>query len=305
VVKLSRVLLLVIVIVAIAWVAYTYFQPVRVLAWVVLGRNSACTLDAALKSGDNLKQQIEYKNQILNASKMLQADTQGFEQWETPAGAYWIPAGSRYLLPFGLAEQKRKIYGSGDYGPNAGDITLDCGANIGVTVHEELAAGAKLVVAIEPAPENLECLRRNFPSEITTGRVIIVPKGVWNKNDFLTLRVDPKNSGADSFVIKHEGEVDLDRVPLTTIDQLVADLKLPRVDYIKMDIEGAEPKALEGARATLAKFKPRLSVASYHEPDHAQLIPKVIFAARSDYVMACGPCQETEHSIRPDALYFK
>ena len=94
------------------------------------------------------------------------------------------------------------------------------------------------------------------------------------------------------------------RVPLTTVDKLVAELKLPRVDFIKMDIEGAEPKALAGARDTLAKFKPRLSIASYHEPDHPRTIPAAIFAARPDYQMECGPCAEANRAIRPDVLYF-
>jgi FkbM family methyltransferase len=241
----------------------------------------------------------------MNTSKLVQEDPAGFELWDTPKGRFWIPAGSRYVLPFNLAEQQRKIYGTGDYGPHSGDITLDCGANIGVTVHEELAAGAKTVVAIEPAPENLECLRRNYAKEIVSGRVIVVPKGVWDKEDFLTLRVDPKNSAADSFVLQRQGAVDVAKVPLTTVDKLVADLKLDRVDYMKIDIEGAEPKALAGAKETLIKYKPRISIATEHSADDAKVIPKVIRATRSDYQMACGPCSETEHAIRPDVLYFK
>jgi len=304
-VKPSRVVLLILLILGIAGLAYSYYPPFRLFTWVIAGRSPVCTLDAALQSGANLQKQVEYKDEILNASKMLQQDPAGFEQWSTPNGAYWIPAGSRYSLPFNLAEQRRKIYGTGDYGPHAGDVVLDCGANVGVTVHEELKAGAKLVVAIEPAPENLECLRRNFPAEITEGRVVIVAKGVWDKEDFLTLRVDPKNSAADSFVMLREGAVELEKIPLTTIDKLVAELKLPRVDYIKLDIEGAEPKALQGGRETLAKYKPRISIASYHEPDHPRVIPEIIRAARADYAMACGPCSATEHSIRPDVLYFK
>jgi len=258
-----------------------------------------------LKAGQNLRQQVEYKDQILNASKLIEQDPKGYELWDTPRGRYWIPAGSRYVLPFNLAEQQRKIYGTGQFGPQSGDVTLDCGANVGVTVHEELAAGAKTVVAIEPAPENLECLRRNYPNEIASGRVIVVPKGVWDREDFLTLRVDPKNSAADSFVIQRQGAVDLQKIPLTTIDKLVTDLNLPRVDYIKLDIEGAEPRALTGARETLAKFKPRISIASYHQPDHPKVIPEIMRAARSDYRMQCGPCAETDFSIRPDVLYFK
>jgi len=305
VVKASRVIWLVILVLIIAGLAYSFYPPFRFFTFVVAGRSPVCPLDQAVRASDNLRKQVEYKDQILNASKLVEEDPKGYELWETPKGRFWIPAGSRYVLPFNLAEQKRQIYGTGDFGPHSGDITLDCGANVGVTVHEELAAGAQKVVAIEPAPENLECLRRNYAREIASGRVVIVPKGVWDKDDFLTLRVDPKNSAADSFVLHREETVDLEKVSLTTIDEIVSDLKLPRVDYIKFDIEGAEPKALAGARQTLAKYKPRISIATYHQPDHPHVIPELIRAARSDYQMQCGPCSETDHSIRPDVLYFK
>lgn len=92
--------------------------------------------------------------------------------------------------------------------------------------------------------------------------------------------------------------------PLTTIDKLADELKLERVDYIKMDIEGAEPNALLGARATLAKFKPRMAISAYHAPDHPKRIPEVIRAAYPDYKSACGPCAEAGHGVRPDVLYF-
>jgi FkbM family methyltransferase len=296
---------IVLLLIVLAGLAYAYYPPFRLTTWVAAGRSPVCSLRDALQAPDNLKKQVEYKDEILNASKLLEEDPKGYELWQTPKARYWIPAGSRYVLPYNLAEQKRKIYGTGEYGPQSGDIVLDCGANIGVTVYEALASGAKTVVEIEPAPENLECLRRNYPADIAAGRVIIVPKGVWDQEDFLTLRVDPKNSAADSFVMQREGAVGLEKVPLTTIDHLVAELKLPRVDYMKFDIEGAEPRALTGAKETLAKFKPRISIASYHEPDHPKVIPEIIRSARPDYQMRCGPCSETEHSIRPDVLYFK
>ena len=134
---------------------------------------------------------------------------------------------------------------------------------------KSLDAGAKTVVAIEPAPENIECLRRNFKSEIDAGRVIVYPKGVWDKDDFLTLHVDDHNSAADSFIIHPKDSHETDqKFPLTTIDKLVAELNLPSVDFIKMDIEGAEVKALNGGRATIAKYHPRMGLSVYHAPDH-------------------------------------
>ena len=60
---------------------------------------------------------------------------------------------------------------------------------------------------------------------------------------------------------------DKQEVRVTTIDQMVAELGLPRVDFITMDIEGAEKPALRGAAQTLRKFKPRMAIASEHLPD--------------------------------------
>src|SRR5262249_42061285 len=98
------------------------------------------------------------------------------------------------------AEQQRDIYGVNSRGVRTGDIVLDCGANVGVYTRRALDAGAKKVIAIEPAPENILCLRKTFAQEIAGGRVVVYPKGVWDKDDILPMNVDPANSARDSFV---------------------------------------------------------------------------------------------------------
>jgi FkbM family methyltransferase len=282
-----------------------YYAPARLFAFVVLGRASVCPLDRALQSPEELRRQIEFKDQILAASRRLEVDDKGFELWETPKGRYWIPKGSHFVLPFNLAEQQRDIYVNGDIRARSGDVVLDCGANVGVYTREALNAGARLVVAIEPAPENIECLRRTYAPEIQAGKVIVYPKGVWDKDDWLTLHVDPHNSAADSFLIQREGSYPQERVPLTTIDKMMDELKLDRADFIKMDIEGAEVKALIGARATLAKFHPRMAISSYHADDHPVEVPKAVHAGWDGYRMECGPCAEANWGVRPDILFFR
>jgi FkbM family methyltransferase len=197
------------------------------------------------------------------------------------------------------------IYGDADRGVRKGDVVLDCGANLGTFTRTALNRGAKTVVAIEPAPENLECLRRTFPNEIASGRVILYPKGVWDKDDVLTLHIHHDNSAADSFLIKdHKGDEETVQAPLTTIDKMMAELKLDRVDFIKMDIEGAEPNALRGGRETISKHHPRLAMSVYHEPTHAQVIPQIIRETWPGYRMECGPCAVVKTKIRPDIMYF-
>jgi FkbM family methyltransferase len=131
------------------------------------------------------------------------------------------------------------------------------------------------------------------------------PKGVWDKEDVLLLKRDPNNSAADSFVMLKDGSQGV-QAPLTTIDKVVEELKLPRVDYIKMDIEGAEARALTGAQSTIARYHPRLSISAEHLPDDAVKIPAVIRKPWAGYQMACGPCLETKDGhVRPDVLYFR
>jgi hypothetical protein len=84
----------------------------------------------------------------------------------------------------------------------------------------------------------------------------------------------------------------------------VRELKLPRVDFIKMDVEGAEVKALEGGRNTISQFKPRMSIATEHKLDDEMTIPREARSLRGDYRMTCGPCQAADGWIRPSVLYF-
>ncbi|MGC8794129.1 MAG: FkbM family methyltransferase [Bryobacteraceae bacterium] len=284
--------------------AIYFVTPVRLAVLYLIGRTGPCPWRETLRSADNLRWQIELKDRILAASKLVQKDPAGYHLWQTPKGPFWVPAGSDYSLPFNLAEQERKIYGADGLGVRAGDIVLDCGAAMGVFTREALAAGARLVVAIELAPENLECLRRNFAEEVRAGQVIIYPKGVWDRDDVMTLYVDPGNSPADSVVMRPEHARPGPQVPLTTIDKLVNELGLERVDFIKMDIEGAEQRALEGARQTLARFRPRLAISAYHREDDPKRIPELVRQAWKGYRMQCGVCADAKVAVRPDVLLF-
>ena len=181
-------------------------------------------------------------------------------------GQFWIPKGNRFVLPFNLAEMELRIYGEGEHFIHPGDIVLDCGASDGDFTREALRAGASKVIAIEIAPSSVECIRRNLAAEIAAGRVVVYPKGVWDKDDTLTLHVDDTNFAANTVVLNPGTTQPSVQVPLTTIDKIVAELGLPRVDFIKMDIEGAEANALAGARETISRFKPRLAITAEHKP---------------------------------------
>jgi FkbM family methyltransferase len=168
-----------------------------------------------------------------------------------------------------------------------------------------LNRGARLVVAIEPSPRTVECLRRNFENEIAGGRVIVVPKGVWDHPDILELAEgDDGNTTGDSFVLGRDQKKKV-KVPLTTIDILAAELGLARVDFIKMDIEGAEKAALGGAAETIRRHRPRMAIASEHLPDDVTAIPRTVNAISSGYHVRSSSCKDDFLSIKPEVLLFQ
>lgn len=166
--------------------------------------------------------------------------------------------------------------------PERGDIVLDIGAYTGMfTVKASLRVGRTgLVVAIEPEPLTYAYLRWNCRQ---LSNVRFVPKALSNKQGQGKLYLSPV-PGAHSMTYLHKPE-DSILVDIITVDELVSELKLPGVDFIKLDAEGAELEVLQGAEKTLAKNKLKLSIASYHAlPNGRPEVPLLIsFLERRGY----------------------
>jgi len=244
-------------------------------------------------------------DKIARASRVIQSNTDGFILVQTPRGNFWVPRGMEKVLPVFLGQQAEKIYGSGDQGAHRGDIVLDCGADVGVFTREALDLGAARVIAVESAPENVESLRRTFAEEIRNGKVTVYPKGVWDRDDVLTLYVYPDNSGGDSFVISGPSKYTEVKAPLTTIDKLAVELELARVDFIKMDIKGSAPKALAGGRQTLAKYHPRIAVSTEVSEDYPALIQGPVMAGWDGYHKECGMCELFREGFIPTVMFYR
>jgi FkbM family methyltransferase len=151
-------------------------------------------------------------------------------------------------------------------------------------------------------------LRRSFAAEIEKGQVIIYPKGVWHREEELKFFVYG-NSALDSFVmperIEEHSKPREVRMPVTAIDLIVTELKLDRVDFIKMDIEGAERHAMNGAQTTLAKFHPRMSIALENLPDDQYVVPPLVHKAWTGYRQEFGRCTLARNGlIQPDVMFF-
>jgi len=286
---------------------WRYRKVIVYAAFIAFG-HSKCTVRDVVTAKANVLTGDDVQKVLRLKSRRLRSDSEGFELWETPDGEYWdLKANTAISV---LSEQARDIYTNR---PNQtirpGDVVFDCGASIGVFTRKALKAGAKKVVAVEPAPESLVCLRRNFEAETRNGTVVIVPKGVFGQEgelSFLNMQDNPMGS---RFILNPGPRIapSLERLPVTTIDKLVEELGLLKVDFIKMDIEGSERHALKGAEQTLKRFHPRMAICTYHLSDDPDVIPAVVESFGAGYRMQCGACSITgisQGSFRPAVMFF-
>ena len=276
---------------------------IRALYQYVAGNAGICSFLESWRSGSQIAHQINRFRDLQKISKVTKDAGDGTELWHTPDGDWWVPMGSNDAILYDLSEQDRDIYWTTSGGIRPGDLVLDCGANVGVFTKKALAAGARHVVAIEPAPENLKVLKKNLAAEIAAGKVTIYEKGVWDKDDILKMNIDPTNSAADSFVRDRPGSTTIE-LPLTTIDKLVAELGLERVDFIKMDIEGAERQAVAGATETIKRFRPRMALCLYHLPDDPTVIPAAVLKIDPGYRFECG-CTYSSERVLSEVAHFR
>lgn len=283
---------------ALFWFVY----PFRILTLLALGR-SHCAWRDVWSAPRYRAERRKLRAKLARSARIVEEDGD-VVRWEIAGERYWMPRGSG-ILPGMLADQKRAVYEAAGGGVEAGDVVLDCGANAGLFTLHALERGAAHVVAIELSPRNLECLRRNLAAEVRAGRVAIVGKGVWDKDDALPLRMQPGNSAADSVALGYRGSRHGPTVPVTTLDAIVRELGLRTVDYIKMDVEGAEREALRGAAETLRRFHPQMTIAMEHRFEDPRDIPRVVSEVCPGYRARPGPCVDFGNALRPVAIVFQ
>ena len=157
-----------------------------------------------------------------------------------------------------------------------GDTVVELGAWIGTFTRHALMRGAGRVIALEPAPENLECLRITFAREIAEGRLTLVEAAAWNETARLRMNAKSRNNPRGSskgYHVTPDGDFEVQGVRL---DDVLADLGVSHVDLMNLDIEGEERYALAGAANTIQRSMPEIVVCVHHEPDDEEAVLGVL-----------------------------
>ncbi len=151
-----------------------------------------------------------------------------------------------------------------------GDWVLDVGAFDGETALEYAEAVGPLgrVHAFEPSGENFARLEAALETHPCGARVTAHRLGAWKAAG--ELAIHSEGDVPSQFQVGEDGN---ETIQVTSLDDFVWEHTAGRVDWIKLDVEGAEHEALEGASATIAERRPRLAVCIYHRPGDLWELP--------------------------------
>jgi FkbM family methyltransferase len=181
----------------------------------------------------------------------------------------------------GVAYQAHEFFGIEQYAlardglsirAEAGDVVIDGGGGWGDTAlyFADAVGPDGRVVCFEFVPENLELMRRNLElNPSLRERIDVVPHPLWKSTGEV---IEYLPAGGQSSLFE-SGNGEPARAETASIDDVCDERGIEKVDFVKLDVEGAEPNALRGAERTIRRCAPKLAISVYHRLDDFVEIP--------------------------------
>lgn len=192
------------------------------------------------------------------------------------------------VTDFVIEQYAQKQEGKTQVATTAGDVVLDIGGCWGDTAlyFADKAGPSGKVYSFEFIPNNIEIHKRNTAlNPNLQQRITLVEHPVSNVSD---QTVFFKDFGPASKIEIEPFDGQTGSVTTISIDDFVERNNIEKVSFIKMDIEGAETMALQGAVRTITKFRPKLAIAIYHSMEDFINLPEWISSLNLGYKFYLG-----------------
>lgn len=192
------------------------------------------------------------------------------------------------VLPVFLLKQYQYRHNTMTIAPAAGDYVIDAGAGWGDSAlfFSHMVGPHGKVFSFDFVPENLALIDRNFClNPELAGRIDVIPHALWNKTGE-SLNYRAEGVATNIVPVAQDTSILPDHsVSTLSIDDFILEKDPIRLDFIKMDIEGAELMALQGAIQTIRRFRPVLAIAIYHSLGDLAELPLSVHEMCPDYAL--------------------
>ena len=155
--------------------------------------------------------------------------------------------------------------------PREGDTVIDIGAHIGrytITSSKQVGSTGK-VVAIEADPDNFQLLKRNIALNNLTN-VLPLNYAVFSTRTRMKLYEQSASAKYNSVMLTRARTMNYVEVNADTLDSILEQNRITQVNWIKIDVEGAEFEVLKGSTKTLSSNDISLLVEIHNidDPSH-------------------------------------
>jgi len=157
----------------------------------------------------------------------------------------------------------------------AGDVVFDVGAAYGSYTLAALVSGASKVFAFEPEEKIYPNLFENVRINNWNNRCEVLPYGLWDKNENIDIK---------SYAPHYESQLTTPTYSMRMLDDCITQFNITKLDWLKVDVEGAEEEVIKGALATISKFKPNI-IVECHTFIRANIVENVValLSSAADY----------------------
>lgn len=152
----------------------------------------------------------------------------------------------------------------------SGAVIIDIGAHIGLfsIIAAQVTGKRGKLYAFEPAPGTFALLQQTVVINHEEQVIETIQKAVGKENGKITFFVSDNKADNSNSLVNYKEDRSLHGidVAVTSIDNFVKEKNISKLDFIKIDVEGAEYDTLRGAASTLKNLRPRCIVAIHPEP---------------------------------------
>ena len=170
----------------------------------------------------------------------------------------WVPDNEHYSR-WGANYEKKHYNSAMKYVTNRG-VALDCGAHVGIWT-KRLSFLFNTVIAFEPIPKHIECHKKNCSS---WDNVTLNECALSNKETTMDMKMGTgRNTGRSTLEYKSnlvKGDNEIIQIQTKTLDSF----NIPKVDFMKIDVEKHEVSLIEGAKETINRCDPIIFIEDHN-----------------------------------------